>query len=169
MGSKLKKLLLGSSAMVAIACGGYAIGSKLQIFDDIDKIEATGRWKKRIEASNYMVPSRASQLSNLRESSPSSPLDLLIIGGGATGCGCALDGSTRGLKVGLVERDDFSSGTSSRSTKLVHGGKIFYVLSLFTVFLLFWFDLRRMLLRYERNRVCVRVYVYVYVCIYIDR
>ncbi|KAI8619728.1 hypothetical protein BC830DRAFT_706418, partial [Chytriomyces sp. MP71] len=48
--------------------------------------------------------------------------DLLIVGGGATGVGCALDAATRGLKVALVERDDFSSGTSSRSTKLVHGG-----------------------------------------------
>ncbi|OAT10915.1 glycerol-3-phosphate dehydrogenase [Blastomyces gilchristii SLH14081] len=48
--------------------------------------------------------------------------DLLIIGAGATGAGIALDAATRGLKVALVERDDFSSGTSSKSTKLVHGG-----------------------------------------------
>lgn len=48
--------------------------------------------------------------------------DLLIIGGGATGAGIALDAATRGLKVACVERDDFSSGTSSKSTKLVHGG-----------------------------------------------
>lgn len=48
--------------------------------------------------------------------------DLLVIGGGATGCGVALDAATRGLKVALVEKNDFSEGTSSRSTKLVHGG-----------------------------------------------
>ncbi|KAG4438002.1 hypothetical protein IFR05_006503 [Cadophora sp. M221] len=48
--------------------------------------------------------------------------DLLIIGGGATGTGIALDAVTRGLKVALIERDDFSSGTSSKSTKLIHGG-----------------------------------------------
>jgi len=48
--------------------------------------------------------------------------DLLVIGGGATGCGIALDAATRGLKVALVERNDFAEGTSSRSTKLVHGG-----------------------------------------------
>ena len=48
--------------------------------------------------------------------------DLLVIGGGATGSGIALDAATRGLKVAVVERDDFSSGTSSKSTKLVHGG-----------------------------------------------
>ncbi len=48
--------------------------------------------------------------------------DLLVVGGGATGAGIALDAATRGLSVALVERGDFSEGTSSRSTKLVHGG-----------------------------------------------
>ena len=48
--------------------------------------------------------------------------DLLVIGGGATGAGVALDAVSRGLSVALVERDDFSAGTSSRSTKLIHGG-----------------------------------------------
>ena len=48
--------------------------------------------------------------------------DVLVIGGGATGSGVALDAQTRGLNVILVERDDFASGTSSKSTKLVHGG-----------------------------------------------
>lgn len=49
-------------------------------------------------------------------------LDILIIGGGITGSGIALDAATRGMKVGLVEMQDFAAGTSSRSTKLVHGG-----------------------------------------------
>lgn len=48
--------------------------------------------------------------------------DLIIIGGGATGSGIALDASLRGLKTLLLEKNDFSQGTSSRSTKLVHGG-----------------------------------------------
>lgn len=48
--------------------------------------------------------------------------DLLVIGGGITGAGIALDATTRGLKTALVEMQDFASGTSSRSTKLVHGG-----------------------------------------------
>ncbi|GAA5821120.1 hypothetical protein JCM11251_001972 [Rhodosporidiobolus azoricus] len=48
--------------------------------------------------------------------------DLIVVGGGATGAGVALDAASRGLKVAVVERDDFSSGTSSKSTKLVHGG-----------------------------------------------
>jgi glycerol-3-phosphate dehydrogenase len=50
------------------------------------------------------------------------PYDLLVIGCGATGAGIALDAATRGLRVAVVERDDFSAGTSSKSTKLVHGG-----------------------------------------------
>src|SRR5262245_44093427 len=48
--------------------------------------------------------------------------DILIIGGGITGAGLALDASLRGLRVALVEKRDFASGTSSRSTKLIHGG-----------------------------------------------
>ena len=48
--------------------------------------------------------------------------DVCIIGGGATGLGCALDAAMRGLKVVLIERDDFASATSSKSTKLFHGG-----------------------------------------------
>ncbi|MFO1442457.1 FAD-dependent oxidoreductase [Bacillus sp. Bva_UNVM-123] len=48
--------------------------------------------------------------------------DLLIIGGGITGAGIALDAATRGMKTALVEMQDFSAGTSSRSTKLIHGG-----------------------------------------------
>lgn len=50
------------------------------------------------------------------------PFDLLVIGGGATGTGVALEAASRGLRTALVERGDFSSGTSSRSTKLIHGG-----------------------------------------------
>ncbi|MEZ5054131.1 MAG: glycerol-3-phosphate dehydrogenase/oxidase [Chitinophagales bacterium] len=48
--------------------------------------------------------------------------DLLVIGGGITGAGIALDAATRGLRVALIEKSDFASGTSSRSTKLIHGG-----------------------------------------------
>jgi glycerol-3-phosphate dehydrogenase len=48
--------------------------------------------------------------------------DLLVIGGGITGCGVARDAAMRGLKVVLVERDDFASGTSGRSSRLIHGG-----------------------------------------------
>src|SRR5256884_4829572 len=50
------------------------------------------------------------------------PFDLVVIGGGIPGPGVALDAASRGYSVALVERDDFAAGTSSRSSKLVHGG-----------------------------------------------
>ena len=49
-------------------------------------------------------------------------LDVLVVGGGIVGSGSALDAATRGLRVGLVERDDIAVGTSSRSSRLIHGG-----------------------------------------------
>ncbi|MBI3518331.1 MAG: FAD-dependent oxidoreductase [Bacteroidetes bacterium] len=51
-----------------------------------------------------------------------TPFDVLVIGGGITGAGIALDASSRGLSVALVDMQDFAAGTSSRSTKLIHGG-----------------------------------------------
>lgn len=50
------------------------------------------------------------------------PLDVLVVGGGITGAGVALDAASRGLRVGIVERDDWACGTSSRSSKMIHGG-----------------------------------------------
>ena len=52
----------------------------------------------------------------------SEELDVLVVGGGVTGCGVALDAVTRGLATGLLEQRDLASGTSSRSSKLIHGG-----------------------------------------------
>nr|WP_216669630.1 glycerol-3-phosphate dehydrogenase [Corallococcus exiguus] len=63
-------------------------------------------------------PSRADRLRALGSES----FDLLVIGGGVTGAGAARDAALRGLKVALVEREDFASGTSSRSSRLIHGG-----------------------------------------------
>jgi glycerol-3-phosphate dehydrogenase len=48
--------------------------------------------------------------------------DVLVVGGGATGLGAALEAARRGLKTALVERGDFASGTSSKSTNMLHGG-----------------------------------------------
>lgn len=53
---------------------------------------------------------------------PGQELDVLIVGGGVVGAGAALDAVTRGLRVGIVEMNDWASGTSSRSSKLIHGG-----------------------------------------------
>lgn len=61
---------------------------------------------------------RSDMLDRLRD----AEVDVLVIGGGVTGCGVALDAVTRGLSVALVERHDFASGTSSKSSKLIHGG-----------------------------------------------
>lgn len=66
----------------------------------------------------WTPPTRTAQLSSLE----TEVFDVLVVGGGATGSGVALDCATRGLKVALVERDDFAAGTSSKSTKLIHGG-----------------------------------------------
>lgn len=65
---------------------------------------------------------RSKALDRLAASTPQEPLDLLVVGGGITGAGIALDAAARGLTTGLVERADFASGTSSKSSKLVHGG-----------------------------------------------
>nr|GEX64523.1 glycerol-3-phosphate dehydrogenase SDP6, mitochondrial [Tanacetum cinerariifolium] len=80
--------------------------------------------RRKIADPTAVVPSRGEQKKYLIGAERSNPLDILVVGGGATGCGVALDAVTRGLSVGLVERDDFSSGTSSRSTKLIHGGDL---------------------------------------------
>lgn len=80
---------------------------------------------KLVPPSFPTIKSRLEQIQDLKRSSSGNSADeydLLVIGAGATGSGIALDAATRGLKVAIVERDDFSSGTSSKSTKLVHGG-----------------------------------------------
>jgi glycerol-3-phosphate dehydrogenase len=66
--------------------------------------------------------SRAFNRSDALRRLESTDFDVVVIGGGITGVGCALDAASRGLRVALIERDDFASGTSSKSSKLVHGG-----------------------------------------------
>lgn len=68
--------------------------------------------------SSYSFNDRSVITKNLKQ----TDFDLLVIGGGITGAGIALDAALRGMKVGLVEKNDFASGTSSKSTKLIHGG-----------------------------------------------
>ncbi len=68
--------------------------------------------------NNFSAKHRSEHLRQLED----QHYDLLVIGGGITGAGIALDAITRGLKVALIEKADFGSGTSSRSTKLIHGG-----------------------------------------------
>jgi glycerol-3-phosphate dehydrogenase len=66
----------------------------------------------------FSARTRAANLSRMAE----DPVDVLVIGGGITGAGIALDAAARGLSVALVEKDDFAAGTSGRSSRLVHGG-----------------------------------------------
>ena len=68
------------------------------------------------------APARTRRASLMRRLAEPHAYDVAVIGGGATGLGVALDAAARGFSVVLVESHDFAKGTSSRSTKLVHGG-----------------------------------------------
>ncbi len=87
-------------------------------------VERTKTVNKNMLAVKEKGPIRFSVLdrnTQLRRAT-NEKYDLLVIGGGVTGAGIALDASSRGLKVCLVEKNDFASGTSNKSTKLIHGG-----------------------------------------------
>ncbi|KAG6602300.1 Glycerol-3-phosphate dehydrogenase SDP6, mitochondrial, partial [Cucurbita argyrosperma subsp. sororia] len=118
--SRLSKLAV---AVVATVAGGSIIlQPSLSSNDRGTSDQALESYRNKINDPTAVVPRRSVQESALIGASSLNPLDILVIGGGATGCGVALDAVTRGLRVGLVEREDFGSGTSSRSTKLIHGG-----------------------------------------------
>jgi glycerol-3-phosphate dehydrogenase len=76
------------------------------------------RWRLRLRLMALGSFDRTDALRALGD----TPFDVLVVGGGVTGAGVALDAASRGLRTALVERDDFASGTSSKSSKLVHGG-----------------------------------------------
>ncbi|XP_043707198.1 glycerol-3-phosphate dehydrogenase SDP6, mitochondrial [Telopea speciosissima] len=117
--------LRGFGAAVVAVAGGYGALSLRDPIPNVaqsDRGESLESLRKKIADVKSTVPSREVQESALIGSTAANPLDVLVVGGGATGCGVALDAVSRGLCVGLVEREDFSSGTSSRSTKLIHGG-----------------------------------------------
>ena len=78
----------------------------------------TGATDPTMLDSSLSPSRRASARADLRHLT----LDVLVVGGGVVGTGCALDAASRGLQVGLVEAADIASGTSSRSSKLIHGG-----------------------------------------------
>ncbi|KAI0297744.1 FAD dependent oxidoreductase-domain-containing protein [Russula brevipes] len=113
-----KALAYASAGTIVIAGSGYYVL-------DAGRAYPTSTRESRKPPPPWLPPSREQNLRVLKASgsgSEDATLDLLIVGGGATGAGVAVDAASRGLRVGLVERDDFSSGTSSKSTKLVHGG-----------------------------------------------
>lgn len=92
------------------------VNSTQSVLANESKISAT---LPKLLQSKPAPPSRSQLISNLKTT---PEYDVLIIGGGATGSGAAVDAATRGLKVALLERNDFASGTSSKSTKMAHGG-----------------------------------------------
>ncbi|KAL3732021.1 hypothetical protein ACJRO7_028807 [Eucalyptus globulus] len=120
-GTRLRRLAgIATAAAAAAACTSLTPSVASSDRGGGPALDAVRR--RIVDPSAAVPPPRAVQESALVGASSANPLDILVIGGGATGCGVALDATTRGLRVGLVEREDFSSGTSSRSTKLIHGG-----------------------------------------------
>ncbi|CAB4065768.1 glpA [Lepeophtheirus salmonis] len=119
--ANLKKILLGASGAVTLA-GGAFFWSQILAEDryakkSLNHILKVNQSKNR--RPKQKLVSRSENIASLKN----KEYDVLIIGGGVTGSGCALDSITRGLSTALVELDDFGSGTSSRSTKLIHGGE----------------------------------------------
>lgn len=115
MTKNLAKIFLGSViGMVVVLCFGAC-------WADSDG-GAKGMQRNNVnrEKNEQVEPplSRNQLMASLKK----DHFDVLVIGGGATGAGAALDAATRGLKTALIESHDFAFGTSSRSTKLVHGG-----------------------------------------------
>ncbi|CAG9854732.1 unnamed protein product [Phyllotreta striolata] len=115
MTSKFKKI---ATAGLAGTIGAGIAAYLLMKNDGKQNWPTTVNAKELSQKLKKGLPSRDDQIKSLQ----TEDFDILIIGGGATGAGCALDAATRGLKTALIESDDFASGTSSRSTKLIHGG-----------------------------------------------
>ncbi len=84
----------------------------------IEKTLTKEKVKNKNSSLRFSVLDRKKQLKKIT----SKKFDLIIIGGGVTGAGIALDAASRGMKICLVEKNDFASGTSNKSTKLIHGG-----------------------------------------------
>jgi len=121
MSSKWRKAFKLGAAATVVGGGGVGVlymssvvSAERKKEQTLSNLASSGLNKRPTQP----LPTRAEQLNSLA----TDQFDVLVIGGGATGSGCALDAASRGLKTALVEFDDFSSGTSSRSTKLIHGG-----------------------------------------------
>jgi heterodisulfide reductase subunit A-like polyferredoxin len=77
----------------------------------------------------FKIKTRDEHLKEMMD--PTAQYDVLIVGGGASGAGVALEASSRGLKCAVIDRFDFASGTSSRSTKMAHGGIRYFEMMMF--------------------------------------
>ncbi|XP_022169069.1 glycerol-3-phosphate dehydrogenase, mitochondrial isoform X2 [Myzus persicae] len=114
MASKLYNIIVGGAS---VSAGAY-LTTWLLTGENPTQLQTVQAEAGKKTGRLRTLPPRSTQIQSLN----SEEFDVLIIGGGATGAGCAIDSVTRGLKTALVELDDFASGTSSRSTKLIHGG-----------------------------------------------
>jgi glycerol-3-phosphate dehydrogenase len=123
--SLAKSCFIGSSVGLAgYAAYSYFNRNSVAQFNKRNSVITTGKNGALFVPPKFpSLPTRQEQLERLKAANTTeTEYDLVVIGGGATGAGVALDAASRGLKVAMIERDDFSSGTSSKSTKLVHGG-----------------------------------------------
>lgn len=116
-------------AFFTLLAGGVGGLATYKIYSDRQKAHNSAPLTAALSAEEiraaleWRAPPRSQLIAQLKKSNEGNgenKFDLLIIGGGATGSGCALDAASRGLKVAMVERDDFSAETSSKSTKLVN-------------------------------------------------
>ncbi|CAE7826392.1 GPD2 [Symbiodinium sp. CCMP2592] len=119
-----RRLLLASGAVgfTAVGVGSFSYSSEKKRQD---------REKKIRTVEEKPVPTRADQIKRLASG---EEFDILVVGGGATGAGVALEAQLRGLKVACVEQEDFASGTSSKSTKLLWAGSRYLVKGLVKLF-----------------------------------
>jgi glycine/D-amino acid oxidase-like deaminating enzyme len=117
------------SRQESVGCAGVSHGSRGAGDPDgggFVTLRGATRWCEHPGATGTVMasadhhPGRAALAARVAERS--EPFDLVVIGGGATGLGVALDAAARGFSVALFEAEDFAKGTSSRATKLVHGG-----------------------------------------------
>lgn len=86
--------------------------------ESIERTKSTVKIEKKQTVKRFSILDREEQLAK----ASSQKFDLVVIGGGITGAGIALDAASRGMKICLIEKNDFASGTSNKSTKLIHGG-----------------------------------------------
>lgn len=117
MSVKTSKLYAYSLGISAVAVMLWLVGCPLKPQAKTLRLQGTSVSSLK-DSANEPLLSRKQMIASLQQ----DHFDIVIIGGGATGAGALLDAASRGLNAALIEAEDYSLGTSSRSTKLVHGG-----------------------------------------------
>lgn len=112
---------LRSTLFKATAASATVVGAGV-VYLDFVKPPNKPHFKNSYEPLRKELPPPPSRDQLLNKVKTTDKFDVLIVGGGATGTGTAVDAATRGLNVCLLEKNDFASGTSSKSTKMAHGG-----------------------------------------------